>query len=208
MENRYIFSFVAGGLLEPETHAILQRYAEIGDWAIVRQEIETGSLLQATRAASRIRYYLEIRRRLKVAHPFEIEFIMQQAPGHRLANFALCCRYYEFLGDFVLTVVREKIDHFASPLALMDIYGFMEDKVSDHPEIAALTDQSRRKIQQVTLRMLAEAGIMDATTKVLTTPHVPVELIQAYWHSGDQKALLHLLQRRTDLDRPFSEEML
>lgn len=193
MGNSYIFSFVAGGLLEPETHAILQRYTEVQDWAIIRQEIETGSLLHATRAASRIRYYLEIRRRLKVAYPFEIDFIVQQAPGHRLANFALCCRYYEMLGQFMIDVVREKLTCRDEILTNMDIYSFFETKAEQHPELAKLTETSRRKVQTVMLRMLVEASILDSRTRRLKAPIIPQELLVDYIKIGDHQALLQLL---------------
>jgi len=54
MQQAYKLSFVAGGLLLPETAAIASRYLEQPDWEAIRREVETGQLLRTTRSSSAI----------------------------------------------------------------------------------------------------------------------------------------------------------
>ena len=200
MEKPYLFSFVAGGLLQPETQSVLARFSETQDWDIVRDEVATGALLHTTRAASRSRYFQEIRRRTKVAHPFEITYIAQQKEQSRLANFALCCRYYDLLGVFMLDVIHEKLGSHDTIITNMDFYSLFEEKSETHPELTKLTETSRRKVQTVMARMLAEAGFMNAATKQLVSPHIPQALISEYLRAGDQLALLHIQASQSDLN--------
>ncbi len=193
MSKPYVLSFVAGGLLHAETQEILRRFIQIKNWDQIREAIVQGELLHATRASSRIRYFHEIRRRIRVAHPFEIDSIVSDQPDSKLANFALCCRYYAFLSDFVLEVVREKLGSGDRILMNMDYYSFFEKKTSIHPELAALTESSRRKVQTVTIRMLSEAGILDRGSAQIIGPTVSATLLRHYVKAGDQQALLHLL---------------
>jgi hypothetical protein len=62
MDKAYKLSFVAGGLLLPETAAIASRFLVQPDWEMIRKEVVTGKLLRTTRESSRARYFLEIRR--------------------------------------------------------------------------------------------------------------------------------------------------
>jgi len=199
MGKSYLFSFVAGGLLQPETQSVLERFLITQNWDILKKEIATGSLLRTTRVSSRMRYFQEIRRRAKVAHPFEITYIARQEEQSRLANFALCCRYYDLLGAFMLDVIREKLARHDTILTNMDFYSFFEEKSRTHPELTRLAETSRRKVQTVIARMLAEAGLMNTSTKELTTPFIPQILIGEYLRAGDQSALMHILASSSDI---------
>ena len=193
MGKTYKLSFVAGGLLFPATVAVAKRYQQIGNWNVLREEITAGTLLRTTRASSRIRYFQEIRRRFRVVHPFELDRIAEENEGSRLAAFALCCRYYDFCGAFMCDVVREKVAMNDGILGNSDFYSFFEQKTGEHPELEKLTETSRRKVQTVLYRMLAEAGILDPATKQLTRPSLPEPLIREYLRAGDYLSLVHLL---------------
>jgi len=193
MQKAYKLSFVAGGLLLRETVAIASRYLEQPDWDMIRKEVDAGQLLRTTRASSRTRYFQEIRRRFRVAAPFELAFLAGDVASSRLANFAICCRYYQFLGDFMVDVVRDKLRLGDRTLGNIDFYSFFEKQVSERPELAKLSTQTRTKIKTVLFRMLTEAEILDQGTKILTAPRLPNEIVNAYQHAGDSDALVHLL---------------
>jgi hypothetical protein len=190
----YKFSFVAGGLLYPETLAITRRYfeQEQKDWDAIRKEIIKGELLHTTRITSRLRYYLEIKRRLSVAHPFEIEWIAQEQEEYKLVCFAICCRYYEFLADFVREVVLEKMRIPNSILTDSDFYSFLQKKTESNIQLGKLKNTTRIKIQTVIYRMLKEADILDPRTKQLNKPYIPATLIEKYIHITDQVSLIYL----------------
>lgn len=193
MQKAYKLSFVAGGLLLPETAAVARRYQELANWDALRQEVESGQLLRATRASSRLRYFLEIRRRLRGAAPFELAFLVGGLELSRIANFAICCRYYQFLGDFMIEVVRDKLRMGDKSLGNVDFYSFFEKKLLEKPELGKISGSTRVKVKTVLFRMLSESGILDPSTKTIAAPHIPSELIQAYRRAGDSDALVHLL---------------
>jgi len=193
MQKAYKFSFVAGGLLLPETAAVARRYLEQPAWDLIRREVEVGELLRTTRASSRSRYFLEIRRRFRAASPFEIAFLATEAELSRLANFAICCRYYQFLGDFMVEVLRDKLRLGDHTLGNVDFYSFFQRKIQERPELETLSDSTRVKVKTVLFRMLAEAGIYDPSTKTIAAPRLPEVLVTAYQHAGDSDALVHLL---------------
>jgi len=195
MGKPYKLSFTAGGLLYQQTIEIAARYLseQKPDWEAIRAQVLSGALLHATRASSRTRYYLEIRRRFQSAHEFEIAWIANEQEGTRLALFALSCRHYGFLGDFIQETIRHKLAIGDTILTVADFYSFFEKKAETHAELRAITESSRRKAQTVLFRMLAEAGIMDPQTKRLSAPMVPQALAECYRRAGDYPALMHLL---------------
>lgn len=195
MEKPYAFSFVAGGLLLNETTAILQRYIQkhSQDLGSLREEIVSGALLHTTRASSRLRYFLEILHRLQRAYKFEIDWVAEEKEGSRQVLFALCCRYYEFVGDFMKEVVCDKIALGNLTLSNLDFYTFFEQKAEIHPELLKLTDSSRQKVRSVLYRMLSEAGMLDNRTRQIMVPAIPQALVQEYRKVGDYEALIHLL---------------
>ncbi len=193
MDKAYKLSFVAGGLLLPETAAIASRFLVQPDWEMIRKEVVTGKLLRTTRESSRARYFLEIRRRLKVAHPFELNILAGEPQNSRLANFAICCRYYQFLGDFMVDVVRDKLRLGDTSLGKVDFYSFFERQILERPELEKLSDSTRNKVRTVLFRMLVEAGIYDNATNTLSAPPLPKDLMHVYQHAGDSDALVHLL---------------
>lgn len=95
MENRYRLSFTFGGLLIPETKAIVTSLFEIAPgtsagatvvparstpkddsaWDEIRSRVEKGNLLGKTRASAGYRYFREIRARLATAYLWELEII-------------------------------------------------------------------------------------------------------------------------------------
>jgi len=196
MEKHYTLSFTAGGLLYQQTAEIAASILsqQKPDWEAIRAQVVSGALLHATRASSRLRYFHEIRRRFESAHDFELAWIASEQEGARLAIFALCCRHYHFLGDFMEHVVQPKIALGDTILTLADFYSFFETSAETHPELRAITESSRRKVQSVTFHMLAEAGFMDTQTKNISAPMVPHDLAEHYRQAGDYAALTHLLQ--------------
>ena len=197
MNETYRLSFTFGGLLFPETVEIVRRYRELPDWNALKTEAVQGELIRKTRSSSRNRYFREIRDRLKQAWPFEIELIANDGPYARCASFALCCRYYRLIGDFVRDVLRDKVAMHEERLDFSDYYHFLEAKVPLHPELSALSETTRAKLRQVTFRMLTEGLLLEKGREHrIKIPPVPKELVRHYREQGDSMALDHLLYRR------------
>ncbi len=196
MIEPYRLSFTFGGLLFPESVLIAQRYLAVPDWTILKVEAQQGVLLRKTRASSRYRYFREIRDRLSKAWPFEIQSIAHESSGARYAAFAICCRHYLVIGDFVREVIQDKMAMKASHIGFDDYYHFLESKAPTHPELATLTETTRAKLRQVTFRMLTEGMLLEkGRDHRIQPPRIPEELISLYREHGDFTALEHLLYR-------------
>ncbi len=194
MSETYRLSFTFGGLLFAESVLIARRFKEFPDWETLKSETRKGDLLRKTREASRERYFREIRDRFMQAWPFEIELIAAEGSGARYAAFALCCRYYRLVGDFVHEVVRDKIVMHEDHLEFSDYYHFIEKKAPLHPELSMITETTRTKLRQVTFRMLTEGLLLEKGREHrIMVPAVPDGLILNYRKQGDSMALEHLL---------------
>ena len=197
MSETYRLSFTFGGLLFPETVEIARRYQELPDWDAIKAEARQGELLRKTRSSSRDRYFREIRDRLCQAWPFEIELVAAEGNGARHAAFAICCRYYLLVGDFVHEVLRDKLAMHEDHLGFSDYYHFLEGKAPFHPELSTLSETTRSKLRQVTFRMLTEGMLLEKGREHrIRIPSVPDDLVHNYRELGDAMALEHLLHRR------------
>ncbi|MCX7023418.1 MAG: DUF1819 family protein [Spirochaetes bacterium] len=197
MNEPYRLSFTFGGLLFPESVIIAQRYQALPDWDALKAEAKHGELLRKTRSSSRYRYFREIRDRFSQAWPFELELIAAEGNGARHAAFAICCRYYLLLGDFVHEVVRDKLAMREDHLGLSDYYHFLEEKAPFHPELSTLSEITLTKLRQVTFRMLTEGMLLEnGREHRIKNPSVPESLVRKYREQGDTMALEHLLYRQ------------
>lgn len=197
MVETYRLSFTFGGLLLPETKTLARSYKELGDWALLRGEVLSGSILRKTRESSRYRYFREIRLRLEQAWPFEIDAIASEAEECRFIIFAICSRYYRLIGDFLSEVLADKIAMKQPKLGLDDYYHFIESKRSIHPELVSLSPTTEKKIRQVVFRMLIEGGFLCSDTWELITPSIPDRLIRQYKETDDYESLHNLLYGRS-----------
>ncbi|MFZ4618205.1 MAG: DUF1819 family protein, partial [Rectinemataceae bacterium] len=185
MVEPYRLSFTFGGLLFPESVLIAQRYLVRSDWAVLMAEAQQGELLRKTRTSSRYRYFREIRDRLAGAWPFEIERIAKEGSGARYAAFAICCRHYAFVGDFVHEVVWDKVNMKSGQIGLDDYYHFLESKTPLHPELSKLSETTRAKLRQVTFRMLSEGMLLEkGRDHRIKIPSIPGDLVCLYREHG------------------------
>jgi len=188
----YRLSFTFGGLLIPESVEIAERYLVNGDWNKTKEEALNNEILKKTRRSSRFRYFREIRERLKLAHNWELELIVHADLSiQQLVLFLIVCRYYRFIREFFVEVVYEKLRMNDFILMDYDYPTFFERKVDKHPEIRDLSDTTKQKIQQVTIRILREAGLLKKTIDglILQRPYVPEKLRQRYEEKNGEKEL-------------------
>ena len=201
----YKLSFTFGGLLIPETREIARSFLQEKDWNRVRERVMEENVLSKTRSASRFRYFREIRDRLKQAYNWELEFIGKgsRVEEIRLVILVVTARFYRFIFDFIVEVVRPKVFSQDIMFTDYDYASFIDSKMNGHEELASKTELTRRKIEQVTFRILKEAGI---TTKregavCINKPIVPEWLRVKYEESNDRDALTVLLLSNREIGR-------
>lgn len=194
----YRLSFTFGGLLIPETRIIADVFLTVGEWPAVREKVINENLLHKTRQASSRRYIREIRDRLKGAHDWEIPIVAGRNGGPddlRLVALALAARYYRLFREFLVEVVRHKVVAGDYQLLGYEFASFWERKAEGAQEMRNVSETTRKKIEQVTLRMLAEGGLIPSGTgkNTITRPVVPARLAERYAYRGDMDSLLSFL---------------
>jgi len=192
--ERYSFSFITGALFAAESAALVPLLARGQTWAEIEVAASRDNLLKSRTVASRTRLLREIKYRLGTLSAAEIKFLASAAkPDQRTMFFLGICRHYAFVRQFVLTVLRPKVLALDAQLMPSDFTGFMHEEAAEHDEIGALTDKSVAKIQQVLLRMLAEASLLDSSRSRVLTSVVPSQALARLVAKTDAKQLRWLL---------------
>ncbi|TVQ28581.1 MAG: DUF1819 family protein [Spirochaetaceae bacterium] len=194
----YRLSFTFGGLLIPETRTIAQQYQEIGDWDLVRVRVLSENLLQKTRQSSSYRYFREVRCRFDAAQSWEIELLADNAASdtdHALVSLAIVSRYYRLIGDFLTTVVRERLVEGLDRMDVALVKTFMAEQETIHPAIGDLALSTREKLASVVVRVLTEARVAVGTRNALRLerPSMTPRLRELYCAYGNEADHHHLL---------------
>ena len=80
----------------------------------------------------------------------------------RKMAFLSICKTYGFIRDFTIEVLRDKYLVFDYEISDGDYFSFFRQKVDQHPEMEDLTEETEKKIKQVTFKILEQAGIIES----------------------------------------------
>tara|TARA_R110002049_G_C9090945_1_gene556288 strand:+ start:226 stop:828 length:603 start_codon:yes stop_codon:yes gene_type:complete len=75
--------------------------------------------------------------------------------------FLAVCKYFEFIRDFIVEVIREKYLVYDYELTEGDYISFFRRKSEYYPEMDALTEITQKKVKQVTFKILEQAGLIN-----------------------------------------------
>ncbi len=201
--ERYRLSFTFGGLLGHETRVIAKEYLKDRDWTSAKSRILKQNLLQKTRLSSSRRYFGEIRDRLSSAHDWEIDLLTSDASFEESTTviFAITTRYYRFLRDFIVEVVRHKWLGRDTQLKKYDFESFFEGKVPNHKELTEISDTTRKKLKQVTLRMLREGNLLARNKRDIQKLSTHASLLRKYANSKDFDSLRIFLLSDREIEK-------
>lgn len=153
-------SFTAVSLRVNESVQIIQAARELGlsDLSQLPGKLE---LIGGGNSRTSDRQFREIRKRLDLLTPSQRELLATgDLDTQRQLCFLSVCKLYGFVRDFTVEVLREKVLVFDYTLGYDDYDIFYNRKKQDHPELAELTESTRKKIRQVTFKMLEQAGLV------------------------------------------------
>ncbi len=199
-EDKYSFSFISGALYLRESLAVARLLRKHGDWTLVRADAIDANVLQQRSHESSVRLFREIRYRLQELTLSEVAFLCDaDARDQRQLLFVAVCLRYRFIREFAVEVLRPKA--FASDHQLYpgDVDRFFEAKGADAPEVERLTDSSRAKVEQVLLRMVVEAGLLDSLSSRKILRSVPSRALAAAIAQEDARRLKFLLLSDSDI---------
>ena len=151
-------------MLLNEALKVAEVYLQVGDWKDTAIRVEKDNLLQRNTVSSLKRVYWEVQRRLKTLSDEEIAFLLQTTllEDQKQMIFISICRFYGFIRDFVLQILRQDYFSMKTILRDSDYLRFIEDISLTHPEYGRLSEKTRKKVKQVLLRLLVEVGLISS----------------------------------------------
>ncbi len=160
--NKYSFAITTSSLRLKEMIVVAQHLADGIDLDITND-------LGAGKRVTGIKIWSELKKRLSSLNANEIDVLLfGDLIAQRQIAFLSVCKTYGFLRDFVVEVVREKFLVFDNEITEGDYISFFRRKTDLHPEMDELTEITQKKIQQVTFKILEQAGIIDnVKTKII-----------------------------------------
>jgi len=79
---------------------------------------------------------------------------------------------YNFIREFVIEVLREKVLVFDYNITEGDYISFFRRKNELHTEMDSLTDKTQYKLKQVTFKILEQAGLIDNVKQRQIQPQI------------------------------------
>ncbi|WP_176454313.1 BrxA family protein [Siphonobacter sp. BAB-5385] len=122
----------------------------------------------------------EFKKRLDTLTPAQTDALLNgDSILRRQLAYLSACKLYDFLREFVIEVVREKMLTMDLYLTEGEYLSFYRRKMIDHEELEHLSPSTEDKVKQVIFRMLAEGGIINSVNeKVIQYQLLDVQLIQ------------------------------
>jgi hypothetical protein len=136
-------------------------YLACGTWVGARQQVLTDNAFQSRTKSSLQRMEREIRTRLENLTKDQIVLLAEGTSEERASMAWLAAiKYAALIREFAADVLRSKLSDFDLELRPSDYDNFIAARLPSHPELSELTESSRRKIRNVLLLMLTEAGML------------------------------------------------
>jgi len=181
--GKFNLSLTTGGLFLRESVQLARLHVSGMDWHEVRQRAAADNLLQARTISSSQRQSREIISRLKTLQSDELDYLIHAAPQEQAYLLWLAiCRYYPIIAAFAVDVLHERYLSLLHTLHYEDFDAFCNKQSAYHPELDALSQNSRKKFRQVLFRVLRETDILSAANTIngaLLSPRL-VDLIRRH----------------------------
>ena len=182
----------AGSLMLPESRRIAAFMLTGPDEAAWTKAYSLeGNLLQKNHPATARRMGRLIRNRIEGGSD-EMLHLIAEGDRELAIQLLMACaiRHSRILGDYLRDIYRGRLRRLETTLDPRDWDTFLHECAHRDPAVAAWSVSTRRKIFQVIIRMLAEAGYLKSTRGlVMTAPHLHPVVIQYLQGIGWQDTL-------------------
>ena len=195
MTKKYNGDIVAGSLLVAESRKIAQLLLEDVSGDKWNKAIIIDNILQKRSPAAAKRHARLIKKRL---HTMTRELWNMIATGSSeiatQAVLSATIKDNRLLGDFLLNVIHERWRIFGKKLSNSDWNNYVEICAQVDPDILEWSETTQKKVRQVILRILAEAGYIDSTRTLNLQPVSIHPEIEAYLRSHDETYVLQCMK--------------
>lgn len=167
--NKYSGSFVAGALLHEEITAMLPLLMSSNRDVLVQQEIEQNIHLHIKYKSSRQRIMIEIVKRFDHETLDFWRYYQTLEYQEQLGMlFFVTLDTYKLLFDFHVEVTMTNWAEGKSSLSENYFQVFINNNISQHPELNEWTDKTIRKCISVYLTILRKVGLLQINSKRFT----------------------------------------
>ena len=147
------------------------------------------------------KFYNEISKRLEMLTPRQKAILVEgDIITRRQIAFLSMCKRHHFIRDFVVEVLREKYLVYDYQLTAGEYTSFFRRKVELHPDMYKLKESSIKKIQQVTLKILEQAGLIDDIKKGNIEPQILDDKVVEAITEDDPELLKIFLMSDVDIE--------
>ena len=156
--SSYTFSFATTALNVHEMGKVAQSIVE-------KREMDATNELGNGKKISGQKKMQEYTSRIRTLTPNQLQLLAHgNLNSQRQMAYLSICKSYGFIRDFVVEVLRDKVLLFDYQIEDSDYLSFWRRKAELYPRMESFTENSKKKIRQITLRILAEADMIDSTS--------------------------------------------
>ena len=178
MPAKYCLSMSGSKVRMEESMLAAEMYNESKDWDAVRRRIVDENLFQLNAVSSRKRITAEVVKRLRTLTDGELEFLGGSYGDDRCAMLWIAvCRTYQFVRDLSEQMIAGRYNRTIPDFTAEAYDAFFEEQAEIHPELVALSDESRKKMRSQVFLMLSECRLLSADGKI--TPLHPTPMFKA-----------------------------
>lgn len=165
----YTMSFTVGGLFLFEGIELARLRVTCASWEEVRQTAPDDVFVAKGGASSVKRIRNEVIGRLATLTPDEITHLASSGmTDARALMWIAACRKYRILAEFAHEVLDERLRTYQPEIRMTDFDALMDAKGMNAVEIARLAPSTRVRLRSGAFRMLREAELLDAESRVRT----------------------------------------
>lgn len=166
--DRYLMSFVTGGLYIQETLVVAQVHKSGSAWAETAVKALNIGAFPVRKEASAKRTIREITHRLRSLSDYEFNLLLEAKRDEQVDLIWLgVCRAYRFIGEFTREVVSERFAGYRTDLSYGDFDAFFSRKAEWSDQLANILPTTKAKLRAVTFRFMREAGLIGANEQIV-----------------------------------------
>ena len=160
-KSKYILSFTAASLRLNEMVKVAKTAFD-NDISNLHEVRESGVVFNSVKIRTSDREFREIRKRLEYLTPSQVEILINgDLISQKQVAFLAVCKRYDFIRDFAIEVIRDKVLVYDYKINDSDYNSFINNRLHIHPELEEFEDSTLKKAKQVLFHILEQAGLIN-----------------------------------------------
>jgi hypothetical protein len=172
IKSKYILSFTAASLRLNEMVKVAKT-AYDNDISNLHEVRESEVVFNSVKIRTSDREFREIRKRLETLTLDQINILIHgDLISQKQIAFLAVCKRYDFIRDFAIDIVRDKVLVYDYKINESDYNSFINNRVHIHPELEEFEDSTLKKAKQVLFHILEQADIISSVVEKTIRPQL------------------------------------